>query len=89
MLGDATLFIRGDEAEAAWGAVMPILNAWETTLPREYFPNYEAGTWGPASAERSWKPWREWRQLRANGIAIGNRPSLLHRGYLWLSTVDC
>jgi glucose-6-phosphate 1-dehydrogenase len=64
MLGDATLFIRGDEAEAAWEAVMPILNAWETTLPREYFPNYEAGTWGPASADALLeKPGRAWRHL--------------------------
>ncbi len=64
MLGDATLFIRGDEAEAAWSAVMPILNAWETTRPKEYFPNYEAGTWGPESANALLgQPWREWRHL--------------------------
>jgi glucose-6-phosphate 1-dehydrogenase len=62
MLGDATLFIRGDEAEAAWSALMPVLAHWETTEPEKAFPNYEAGTWGPADAdlllERTWRKWR-------------------------------
>lgn len=43
MLGDATLFMRVDQVEAAWAAVMPILNAWAadtiTTLP-----TYPAGS---------------------------------------------
>ncbi len=64
MLGDATLFIRGDEAEAAWGALMPVLTRWETTQPEEAFPNYEAGSWGPAAADKLLeKPWRKWRRL--------------------------
>ncbi|HVZ79845.1 MAG TPA: glucose-6-phosphate dehydrogenase [bacterium] len=64
MLGDATLFIRGDEAEAAWGALMPVLNHWETTEPEGEFPNYEAGSWGPAEADAMLeKPWRKWRRL--------------------------
>ncbi len=64
MLGDATLFIRSDEVEAAWEALMPILNYWETTSPQEAFPNYEAGTWGPAMADALFvKPWRKWRRL--------------------------
>ncbi len=50
MLGDQTLFIRGDEAEASWAAVMPVLNAWETgAAPRLH--NYEAGSWGPPTAD--------------------------------------
>ena len=28
MLGDQTLFMRGDQVEAAWDLLMPILNAW-------------------------------------------------------------
>ena len=64
MLGDATLFIRGDEVEAAWAALMPVLNHWETTQPEGRFPNYEAGTWGPSEADNLLeKPWRKWRRL--------------------------
>ncbi|HEY5037868.1 MAG TPA: glucose-6-phosphate dehydrogenase [bacterium] len=64
MLGDATLFIRGDEVEAAWAALMPVLNHWENTEPEEAFPNYEAGSWGPAAADKMLeKHWRQWRRL--------------------------
>jgi glucose-6-phosphate 1-dehydrogenase len=48
--GDATLFMRSDELEAAWEFVTPILEAWQASPPR--FPNYAAGTWGPAEADR-------------------------------------
>jgi glucose-6-phosphate 1-dehydrogenase len=50
MLGDATLFMRADQVEAAWAVVNPILQAWET-LPSAAFPNYAAGTWGPDEAD--------------------------------------
>jgi glucose-6-phosphate 1-dehydrogenase len=64
MLGDATLFIRGDEAEAAWAALMPVFHHWENTQPEGEFPNYEAGSWGPAEADAMLeKPWRKWRRL--------------------------
>ncbi|MEJ2691226.1 MAG: glucose-6-phosphate dehydrogenase, partial [Deltaproteobacteria bacterium] len=64
MLGDATLFIRGDEAEAAWRALMPVLDVWDTTPPPSAFPNYEVGTWGPEAADRIFdRPWRKWRRL--------------------------
>ncbi len=64
MLGDATLFIRGDETEAAWEALMPVLNHFENTQPEGDFPNYEAGSWGPAAADQLLeKPWRKWRRL--------------------------
>jgi glucose-6-phosphate 1-dehydrogenase len=49
--GDATLFMRSDEVEAAWDFVTPILEAWQGQKP-ENFPNYAAGTWGPAAAGR-------------------------------------
>lgn len=49
--GDATLFMRSDELEAAWQFVMPILRAWEKTPPKD-FPNYVAGSWGPEEANR-------------------------------------
>jgi glucose-6-phosphate 1-dehydrogenase len=50
MLGNATLFMRGDQAEAAWTVISPILESWASTTPADV-PNYPAGTWGPKSAE--------------------------------------
>jgi glucose-6-phosphate 1-dehydrogenase len=50
MLGDQTLFMRGDQVEAAWDILMPIINAWETN-PSVNFPNYAAGMQGPEDAE--------------------------------------
>jgi glucose-6-phosphate 1-dehydrogenase len=49
--GDATLFMRSDELEAAWEFVTPILETWNGSLPSP-IPNYAAGTWGPLEAER-------------------------------------
>ena len=43
--GDATLFYRGDAAEACWSFVQPILNAWNKNETPLY--GYPAGTWGP------------------------------------------
>jgi glucose-6-phosphate 1-dehydrogenase len=48
--GDATLFMRSDELEAAWQFVTPILDAFREG-PSPSFPNYAAGTWGPQEAE--------------------------------------
>jgi glucose-6-phosphate 1-dehydrogenase len=60
MRGDATLFMRADQTEAAWSILTPILEVWETIKPTD-FPNYQAGIWGPEAAEtliaqdgRSW-----------------------------------
>jgi glucose-6-phosphate 1-dehydrogenase len=50
MLGNAALFMRDDQTEAAWRVISPILETWEGTRPSD-FPNYPAGTWGPQSAE--------------------------------------
>jgi len=59
--GQLTLFMRGDELEAAWEWVEPILNHWEqddnSPLP------YASGTWGPAASSaligRDGLQWRE------------------------------
>ncbi|MCL6483031.1 MAG: glucose-6-phosphate dehydrogenase, partial [Janthinobacterium lividum] len=59
--GQLTLFMRGDELEAAWEWVEPILENWEQNdsapIP------YTAGTWGPAAASaligRDGLQWRE------------------------------
>jgi glucose-6-phosphate 1-dehydrogenase len=49
-VNDATLFMRNDQVEAAWAALMPVLEAWNAT-PIEDFPNYAARTGGPGSAD--------------------------------------
>lgn len=48
--GDASLFMRTDQVEAAWSLLTPVLQSW-TENPPINFPNYRAGTWGPESAE--------------------------------------
>jgi glucose-6-phosphate 1-dehydrogenase len=50
MNGDQTLFMRGDQVEAAWELVMPIINMWESKKSLN-FPNYQADSWGPEDAE--------------------------------------
>jgi glucose-6-phosphate 1-dehydrogenase len=45
------LFTRGDEVEASWTWIDRIEKAWRA-LPPPAFPNYAAGTWGPAAADR-------------------------------------
>jgi glucose-6-phosphate 1-dehydrogenase len=50
MVGDATLFMRADQVEAAWKLLMPILDVWAEN-PAPDFPNYASGSWGPESAD--------------------------------------
>jgi glucose-6-phosphate 1-dehydrogenase len=50
MLGDQTLFMRGDQVEAAWELIMPVLSTWQNKKSLN-FPNYSADSWGPESAE--------------------------------------
>ena len=49
IIGDATLYTRQDMVEASWAVVEPIQNVWRKI--RFDFPNYAAGTWGPAAAD--------------------------------------
>ncbi len=51
LIGDATLFQRADTVEAAWCAVQGLLDAW-ARAPADDFPNYAAGSAGPAAADR-------------------------------------
>ena len=63
LLGDASLFTRADEVEAAWSIVTPIIDAWAAEPPPE-FPNYEAGTWGPDAADEMMaREGRRWRRI--------------------------
>ncbi|HSM38491.1 MAG TPA: glucose-6-phosphate dehydrogenase [Candidatus Limnocylindrales bacterium] len=61
MIGDASLFTRGDEVERAWAIVDPIRTAWESGSggPIHF---YGAGTWGPPAADellqREGRSWR-------------------------------
>ena len=50
MQGDTTLFARTDEVLQSWKLLTPVLEYWEKNPPKD-FPNYEAGSWGPKSAE--------------------------------------
>src|SRR5450631_3111956 len=56
MEGDATLFMRADQVDAAWKVVMPILDAWKK-YPTKLLHFYEAGTWGPTGARELVKPY--------------------------------
>ncbi|NEP04418.1 MAG: glucose-6-phosphate dehydrogenase [Okeania sp. SIO2G4] len=64
MLGDQTLFTHGDEVEASWRALTPILGIWDAPAPPEAIPLYEAGTWGPVESELLLnRDGRRWRRL--------------------------
>src|SRR6476660_620467 len=63
LLGDASLFTRADEVEAAWSIVTPIIETWAIDEPPA-FPNYEAGTWGPDEAHQLLaREGRRWRRI--------------------------
>jgi glucose-6-phosphate 1-dehydrogenase len=59
--GDQTLFMRGDEVEAAWAWADPIISAWEDTASAP--AGYDAGSSGPEDAlmllHRDGRRWRE------------------------------
>lgn len=61
--GNQTLFMRGDEVEAAWEWTDPIIQSWET---RNDVPKlYEAGSAGPEdSMMLMHRDGRKWREIR-------------------------
>jgi glucose-6-phosphate 1-dehydrogenase len=64
LLGDATLFIRSDEVDAAWRVVQPVLDAWalDANGPVRYSPE----SWGPREADRLLqRDGRAWRNPSA------------------------
>jgi glucose-6-phosphate 1-dehydrogenase len=61
MRGDATLFARNDEVEAAWAICDPVLKAWSQDPGP--LPQYEAGSQGPAEANDLMLPGQQWRQI--------------------------
>jgi len=62
MIGEATLFTRSDEVDAAWRVVDPLIKYWESHRPKR-MPTYAAGSWGPREAdeliEEHSAEWRE------------------------------
>jgi glucose-6-phosphate 1-dehydrogenase len=65
LIGDATLFQRADTVEAAWCAVQDLLEVWPGA-PADDFPNYAAGSDGPATADRLLaRDGRAWLPIRA------------------------
>jgi glucose-6-phosphate 1-dehydrogenase len=61
MRGDATLFTRNDEVEAQWEICDPIVAKWEAAPGP--LPQYEAGTQGPAEADRLLEGGAHWRAI--------------------------
>jgi glucose-6-phosphate 1-dehydrogenase len=66
MQGEATLFIRGDEAEEQWRLITPIEEAWANQNVHE-LPVYRAGTDGPSQADDlTARNDHHWRGLKAS-----------------------
>ena len=68
MLGDASLFTRADEVEAAWAIVSPLHEIWREwdhdKDPDSEVCLYEAGTWGPENADQLIEhDGRRWRRM--------------------------
>jgi glucose-6-phosphate 1-dehydrogenase len=62
MVGDGTLFIRGDETEASWKLITPVHEYWKEQGARG-MDEYSAGSWGPPGADRMlWGNKHEWRR---------------------------
>ncbi len=60
MQGDATLYARADEVEAAWEFVDPILNYWENGKDVTTY-GYSAGVWGPLNSGDLFEGAYSWR----------------------------
>lgn len=50
MVGDGTLFIRGDETERSWELMTPVLEFWREQK-RAGLDTYTSGSWGPKSSD--------------------------------------
>lgn len=63
MVGDRTLFIRGDETESSWRLFTPLLDFWKES-GRRGLETYAAGSWGPLAADRLlWNLGHGWRNV--------------------------
>jgi glucose-6-phosphate 1-dehydrogenase len=76
LIGDATLFQRADTVEAAWRAVQSLIDSWARN-PATDFPNYAAGSAGPAAADRLLaRDGRAWLPISADHPHVAIRPNL-------------
>ncbi len=50
MLGDATLYARGDSVDVAWQLITPIHEGWLSSKRSKVY-EYPSGTWGPKEAD--------------------------------------
>jgi glucose-6-phosphate 1-dehydrogenase len=76
LLGDATLFQRADTVEVTWRAVQGLIDSW-TRDPAMDFPNYTAGSAGPAVADRLLaRDGRAWLPISAHHPHAAIRPEI-------------
>ncbi|MGF1531354.1 MAG: glucose-6-phosphate dehydrogenase [Puniceicoccaceae bacterium] len=62
IVGDGTLFIRGDETETSWKLITPVLEYWKD-CQRLGLDTYVSGSWGPLSADQLlWNSKHQWRR---------------------------
>jgi glucose-6-phosphate 1-dehydrogenase len=63
LIGDATLFQRADQVEAAWRVVQPVIDSWTVTKKPD-FPDYASGSAGPDEADAMLRrDGRYWRKI--------------------------
>jgi len=68
--GDPTFFARADEVEAAWEIVEPVIARWQAERATD-FPNYKAGSSGPASADEFLaRDGRRWHSTPARRVVV-------------------
>lgn len=71
MLGDSTLYARGDAVEACWKFVDPVLQEWKSNPELKVY-GYPAGTWGPKEANTLFQEHGvEWRYPCKNLVDDG------------------
>ena len=74
LIGDATLFQRADTVEVTWRAVQGLIDSWARE-PAADFPNYAAGSAGPAVADRLLaRDGRAWMAIRTDHPHKALRP---------------
>jgi len=79
MAGDATLFQRADMVEAGWSVIQPILDVWHA-LPARNFPNYAAGSWGPAEADELLaRDGRAWRRIGEEDVDLRGKHAVVQK----------
>ena len=68
MIGDATLFQRAENVEAAWRVVQPILDGWREADGGAPLARYRAGSVGPIEAEGPLPPISA--KVRSSGATV-------------------